>query len=94
MTAGACPYTLYSQLQVPVVPVALNSGLFWGRRTFVKRPGRITLAFLDPIPPGMDRKVFRRTLQDRIEEASNRLAAEAGAPPRAPASERRSDMVS
>ena len=42
---------LYQALDVPLVPAAVNSGLFWGRRGFVKRPGRITLEFLEPIPP-------------------------------------------
>ena len=69
---------LYGQAKVPVVPVALNSGVFWGRRSIEKRPGTIVLEFLPAIPPGLDRKVFVETLQARIEEASDRLAAEAG----------------
>lgn len=68
---------LYAQLGLPVVPVALNSGLFWGRRSFEKRPGRILLEFLDPIPPGLHRKAFLAELERRIETASERLAAEA-----------------
>jgi 1-acyl-sn-glycerol-3-phosphate acyltransferase len=68
---------LYAQLGVPVVPVAVNSGLYWGRRTFQKRPGRIVLEFLPPIPPGMPRKAFAAELESRIESASNRLLAEA-----------------
>jgi 1-acyl-sn-glycerol-3-phosphate acyltransferase len=65
---------LYGQLKVPVVPVALNSGLFWGRRAFVKRPGTVTVAFLPPIPPGLDRKAFMRELESRIETAATVLA--------------------
>ena len=60
----------------PVVPVALNSGLFWSRRSFMKRPGRITVEFLDPIPPGLDRRTFMPELQQRIETATARLVAE------------------
>ena len=70
---------LYRQLGVPVVPVALNSGLFWGRRQFVKRPGRITVEVLPAIPPGLDRETFMTTLRERIEGATGRLVAEAGA---------------
>ena len=70
---------LYTQLKVPVVPVALNSGLFWGRRTFLKKPGRIVLEFLEPIPPGLRRREFLEVLQQRIESASVDLAAEASA---------------
>ena len=68
---------LYRQLGVPVVPVALNSGLFWGRRTFLKKPGRITLEFLEPIAPGLSRKDFTAELERRIETASARLLATA-----------------
>jgi 1-acyl-sn-glycerol-3-phosphate acyltransferase len=64
---------LYRQLGVPVVPVALNSGLFWPRRKWVKRPGVITLEILPPIAPGLPRKVFMDTLRDRIEAATTRL---------------------
>jgi 1-acyl-sn-glycerol-3-phosphate acyltransferase len=67
---------LYRHLDLPVVPVALNSGLFWGRRAFVKRPGVITLEFLDPIRPGLDRQAFMALLEERIETASERLRQE------------------
>jgi 1-acyl-sn-glycerol-3-phosphate acyltransferase len=58
-----------------VVPVALNSGLFWGRRSFTKRPGTITLEFLPAIAPGLPRKAFLAELQNRLDTASDRLAA-------------------
>lgn len=66
---------LYGDLGIPVVPVALNSGLFWGRRSFHKMPGRITLQFLPPIAPGLPRKEFMAALQRGIEDQSDRLAA-------------------
>jgi 1-acyl-sn-glycerol-3-phosphate acyltransferase len=74
---------LYAALKLPVVPVALNSGLFWGRRSFRKRPGRIVVEFLEPIPPGLDRRTFMAELERRIEGATARLVAEgrAGAAP-------------
>ena len=64
---------LYRQLGVPVVPVALNSGLFWGRRRFVKRPGVVTVEVLPAIPPGLGREEFMATLRQRIEGATRRL---------------------
>ncbi len=70
---------LYAGLDVPVVPVALNSGLFWPRRKMVKWPGTITLEYLEPIAPGLDRRTFMKTLADRIEPATARLEAEARA---------------
>lgn len=67
---------LYGDLGLPVVPVALNSGLFWGRRSFRKRSGTIIIEFLAPIAPGLPRRVFMERLQGSIEEASARLAAD------------------
>jgi 1-acyl-sn-glycerol-3-phosphate acyltransferase len=64
---------LYARADRPVIPVATDSGRFWGRRAFLKRPGTITVAVLAPIPPGLDRDAFMATLQDRIETASARL---------------------
>jgi 1-acyl-sn-glycerol-3-phosphate acyltransferase len=64
---------LYRQLGVPVVPVALNSGLFWGRRRFIKRPGVIDVEVLLPIAPGLGRAAFMTILRERIEGATDRL---------------------
>jgi 1-acyl-sn-glycerol-3-phosphate acyltransferase len=64
---------LYLHLDRPVVPVALNSGLFWGRRSFVKRPGKIVIEILEPIEPGLDRKAFMNELRRRLEDATDRL---------------------
>jgi 1-acyl-sn-glycerol-3-phosphate acyltransferase len=71
---------LYNALRLPVVPVALNSGLFWRRRSLVKHPGRIVVQFLEPIPPGLERKIFMQTLEQRIETATARLVEEAHGP--------------
>jgi 1-acyl-sn-glycerol-3-phosphate acyltransferase len=70
-------FAIYDATDTPVFPVALNSGLFWGRRSFLKQPGTVTLEILEPMPKGMDRKPFTAELERRIEEASERLAAEA-----------------
>ena len=69
---------LYLQLKIPVVPVALNSGLYWGRRSFIKRPGNVVIEFLPPILPGLDKGRFLAELEERIEMATARLVA--GAP--------------
>lgn len=70
---------LYRQLGIPVVPVALNSGLFWGRRKFVKRPGVVTVEILPAIAPGLGREAFMATLRERIEGATGRLVEQAKA---------------
>lgn len=66
---------LYAALAVPVVPVALDSGLYWPRRALGLRPGRITVSVLPAIPPGLDRRAFMSRLVAAIEDESDRLAA-------------------
>jgi 1-acyl-sn-glycerol-3-phosphate acyltransferase len=68
---------LYEALGVPCLPVALNSGLFWPRRSLTHRPGTIVVEFLQPIPPGLPKKEFLSRLEETIETATNRLLAEA-----------------
>jgi 1-acyl-sn-glycerol-3-phosphate acyltransferase len=67
---------LYATLGVPCVPFALNSGLFWPRRKFLRHPGTIVLEFLPPIPPGLPRKAFQAALEGAIEPATQALVAE------------------
>ncbi len=66
-------FLLYKNLQVPVVPVALNSGVFWPRRTFLKYPGTIVASFLKPLPPGLSQDEFMKKLETTIEKESLRL---------------------
>jgi 1-acyl-sn-glycerol-3-phosphate acyltransferase len=68
---------LYEALGVPCIPLALNSGVYWPRRSLMGFPGTIIVEFLEPIPPGLPRKAFKAELEKRLEEASNRLVAEA-----------------
>ena len=64
---------LYRDLGMPVHPVATNSGVHWPAHGFLRHPGTIVFEYLEPIPPGLRRAEFMRLLEDRIEEASNRL---------------------
>ena len=68
---------IYAAEGVPCLPVALNSGLFWPRRSILRKPGTVVVDILDPIPPGMEKDAFFARLQEEIEAASNRLIAEA-----------------
>jgi 1-acyl-sn-glycerol-3-phosphate acyltransferase len=70
---------VYADCGVPCLPVALNSGLFWPRRTFMRYPGTLVVEFLDPIPPGLPRNEFLARIESSIEEATNRLVAAAQA---------------
>lgn len=67
---------LYEGLGLTCVPMALNSGLYWPRRRFMRYPGTIIVEILDPIPAGMPRKAFRAEIEARIEAAANRLIVE------------------
>lgn len=67
---------LHGALDVPVVPVALNSGVFWPRRSLKLRPGIITIEFLPPLPDDILRREFIETLETAIEDASERLYQE------------------
>jgi len=70
---------IYSECGVPCLPVALNSGLFWPRRTFMRYPGTLVVEFLDPIQPGLKRDEFLARIQTTIETATNRIVAAAQA---------------
>jgi 1-acyl-sn-glycerol-3-phosphate acyltransferase len=67
---------LYSEMGVPCVPIALNSGLFWPRRSFRRYPGKIIVEAIDPIAPGLAKSEFSAALQHAIETATARLIAE------------------
>lgn len=67
---------LYSNIGVPCLPLALNSGLYWPRRRFLRHPGTIEVEVLEPIAPGLPRDVLMSRVQTEIEAASNRLLAE------------------
>ena len=67
---------LYTGLNVPCVPFGLNSGQFWPRRKFWRYPGTIVIEFGKPIPAGLPRKEFQKTLQDAVEGITQRLISE------------------
>jgi 1-acyl-sn-glycerol-3-phosphate acyltransferase len=76
---------LYRMTNAPVVPVAINSGLFWPRRQITRHPGTIVFEFLPPIMPGLPSRAFLERLQAEIEAASDGLLVEASkAAPRPP----------
>ncbi|MDJ0930447.1 1-acyl-sn-glycerol-3-phosphate acyltransferase [Breoghania sp.] len=78
---------LYRELKCPVLPIALNSGLFWPRHTFKRYPGTVVVDILPPIEPGLQNGDFIDALQTSLEEATDNLLLEAAQaknpPPRA-----------
>ena len=67
---------LYAETGARCLPIALNSGLFWPRRSFRRYPGTVVVEVLDPIAPGLDKQAFAERLQQTIETATARLIAE------------------
>jgi 1-acyl-sn-glycerol-3-phosphate acyltransferase len=67
---------LYVKAGVPCLPLALNSGLFWPRRSIMRRPGTVVVEILDPIAPGLDRETFFERLESAIEGATKKLIEE------------------
>jgi len=68
---------LYKRIGSPVIPVALNTGLFWPRQTLKRYPGKAVIEFLPAIPPGLQTGNFQEILVKSIEDVSNKLAVEA-----------------
>ena len=68
---------MYKNTDMPIIPLALNSGMFWGRNSFIKKPGKVIFEFLPPIEQGLPDKKVMRALEDRIEEKSIALMTEA-----------------
>ena len=67
---------IYAAANVPVVPAVHDSGLYWRHPGFNRRPGAITLRFLPPIAPGLDRKAFESRLETAMLSARRDLAPE------------------
>ena len=63
-------------LKLPVVPVALNTGLFWRKKSFLRYPGKVIIEFMEPMPEIADKKEFMAELEKRIEGKCAELNAE------------------
>ena len=57
---------IYEALNISCVPIALNSGKVWPKKGIVKYPGKITVSFLEPIKPGLNRDEFIKSLEKKI----------------------------
>ena len=57
---------IYEALNISCVPIALNSGKVWPKNGIVKYPGKITVSFLEPIKPGLNRDEFIKSLEKKV----------------------------
>lgn len=61
----------------PVVPVAHNAGLYWGRKAFLKRPGEVTVVVGEPISPqGLMPEQLNKQVEGWIESTTAKLCME------------------
>ncbi len=67
---------IYEQMSTPCYLVAVNTGMFWARRSLFRYPGKAKIEFIGEIGPGLDIKSFMLEVEDRIEAASNKLMDE------------------
>ena len=57
---------IYDKLNLPCVPVALDSGKVWPKNSFIKYPGNINVSFLEPIMPGKNKDEFIKEIENKI----------------------------
>lgn len=70
-------YAIYEATGLPIVPVAINAGIFWPKRALLLRPGRVVFDVLPPIEPGLSREAVKARLEPLLEERSDQLCREA-----------------
>lgn len=66
----------YKALDVPLVPVATNSGLCWQARGITRHPGHVVYEVLPPIEPGLPYKDMLARVEQDLEAASSILLDE------------------
>jgi len=65
---------IYEALNIPCIPIALNSGKVWPKKGVVKYPGKITISILEPIKPGLKRDDFIKNLETKIYEEIKKIS--------------------
>ena len=68
---------IYKETQLPIIPMAINSGVFWGKNSFIKRPGTVVFKFLPPISTEKPQQDIMHELEDTLEQESDKLVQEA-----------------
>ncbi len=57
---------IYDSLNLPCIPVALNTGKVWPKNSFMKYSGDIHISFLEPILPGKEKNDFLKEVEEKI----------------------------
>ena len=64
---------IYNETESEILPVAVNSGLYWPKHTFIKNPGKIIIKFLKPIPAKLKKDEVLKKIESVIEEETNKI---------------------
>ena len=64
---------IYKESEAEVLPVAVNSGNYWPKHTFIKKPGKIIIKFLKPIPSKLEKSEFLKKIESVIEDETNKI---------------------
>ena len=64
---------IYNKMNTQILPVALNSGKYWPKYSFIKKPGHITIKFLDLIPSNLERTEILKSVEHKIEKETSKI---------------------
>ena len=64
---------IYEAINIPCVPVALNTGKVWPKNSFLKYSNDIHINFLEPIEPGKEKDQFVKNLETQIYTSIDKL---------------------
>jgi 1-acyl-sn-glycerol-3-phosphate acyltransferase len=78
---------IHAETEMPIIPMALNTGSFWPRTSWIKHGGKITFEFLEPVKEKNDIQLIMKDLETRLEARSNELCKQAEAEYNLPAIE-------
>ena len=66
-------FSFYEEFNLSVIPTALNSGYFWEKRKFIKRPGVIKLVFCPALAQNLSKPIFMKTLTETVEKECEKI---------------------
>jgi len=64
---------IYNETESEILPIAVNSGLYWPKHTFIKTPGKIIIKILKPIPAKLKKDEVLEKIELVIEEATTKI---------------------
>jgi 1-acyl-sn-glycerol-3-phosphate acyltransferase len=69
-------YTIYKNLNLEILPIALNTGCCWSKKSFIRKPAKVTIQILPSIKTGKDKVEVLQLIEDKIEQTTSKLCKE------------------